>query len=125
MDRRIVLAVACCATLFVSAQEKLKPLTLRDAVLKAGTDLAPERLPQLAWVKDAETYSFVKRDTLWENGVGKMMDQAAVTLTDLNRDLPDSAKLKGIPSDHMGKPDAFPLRAQQPHLHLGPRPPST
>ncbi|MBK7085891.1 MAG: DPP IV N-terminal domain-containing protein [Flavobacteriales bacterium] len=97
MDRRIVLVVACCATLFVSAQEKLMPLTLRDAVLKAGTDLAPERLPQLAWVKDAETYSFVKRDTLWENGVGKMMDQAAATLTDLNRDLPDSAKLKSFP----------------------------
>lgn len=107
MKRRFVLVVACCATLFVSAQEKLRPLTLRDAVLKSGTDLAPERLPQLAWVEGAETYSFVKRDTLWENGVGKMMDQAATTLTDLNRDLPDSAKLKAFPAITWESPTRF------------------
>lgn len=84
--------------LAASATAQLQELTLRDAMQRAGTDLGPERLPQLSWVQGATTYSYVKRDTLWENGLGKMSDQVAATLTDLNRDLPDSAKLKAFPA---------------------------
>ncbi len=84
--------------LATAATAQLQELTLKDAMLKAGTDLGPERLPQLSWVEGAATYSFVKGDTLWENGIGKMTDGVAASLADLNRDLPDSAKLKAFPA---------------------------
>lgn len=41
-----------------------KALTLSDAVLKAGSDYAPERIRGLQWIEGSPTYSYVKGDVL-------------------------------------------------------------
>ncbi|HMC98097.1 MAG TPA: DPP IV N-terminal domain-containing protein, partial [Flavobacteriales bacterium] len=73
-------------------------LTLRDAVLKAGTDYAPERLRGLQWITNTPTYSYVKGDAIMVGTLGKSMDRPLVGIAELNSQLPDSAKLKSPPS---------------------------
>ncbi|MBL7952223.1 MAG: DPP IV N-terminal domain-containing protein [Flavobacteriales bacterium] len=80
--------------LLLSAQ---KALTLRDAVLKAGTDFAPERLRGLQWITDAPNYSYVKDDRLMRGAIGKSVDTAVLELAALNAALPDSSQLKVLP----------------------------
>jgi len=79
----------------VTAQ--LAPLTLSDAILKAGTTLAPERLRGLQWVEGASTYSYVKGEQLLVGTLGKSADRAEVELATLNKQLPDTAQLKSWP----------------------------
>jgi len=80
------------AALLLSAQQQ--PLTLKDAVLKAGTELAPERLRSLQWIEGAQRYSYVKGEQLLRGDIGKSMDRVLVELSAINAQLPDSAKLK-------------------------------
>ncbi len=95
LARKLVLA--SCAVALTTLTLAQQPLTLRDAVLKAGTDLAPERLRGLQWIEGTATYSFVKGEELRSGGVGKSMDRTVATLDVLNKQLPDSARLKGWP----------------------------
>ena len=74
-----------------------KALTLRDAVLKAGTEYAPERLRGLQWIEGTATYSYVKDDVLMRGTVGKSMDTPIIDLAGLNAAISDTAKLKAMP----------------------------
>lgn len=93
--RRLVLI--CVATAACSASAQQATLTLKDAVLKAGTDLAPERLRGLQWIEGAPRYSYVKGEQLMRGDLGKTTDRVLVELGALNAQLPDSAKLKAWP----------------------------
>ncbi len=96
MRRTLLLQLALIVALH-AAHAQQQPLTLRDAVLKAGTDLAPERLRGLQWVEGAQRYSYVKGEQLMRGDLGKTTDRTLVELGTLNAQLPDSAKLKGWP----------------------------
>jgi len=72
-------------------------LNLKEAVLKAGTDLAPERLRGLQWIEGAPRYSYMKGEQLMRGDIGKSTDRVLVELSALNAQLPDSAKLKSWP----------------------------
>ncbi|MBP6312681.1 MAG: DPP IV N-terminal domain-containing protein [Flavobacteriales bacterium] len=80
---------------FSSAQHQL---TLSEAILKAGTDYAPERLRGLQWVEGTSTYSYVNDSALMIGTLGKSMDRPFVTLSELNATIPDSTELRRIPS---------------------------
>jgi len=94
MIRRFLFSAVLLAPLFTSAQ---KALTLRDAVLKAGTDYAPDRLRGLQWIKGAANYSYVKDDALMRGTLGKSADTKIMDLATLNAVFPDTTKMKGIP----------------------------
>lgn len=96
MRRTLLLQLALIVALH-AAHAQQQPLTLRDAVLKAGTDLAPERLRGLQWVEGAQRYSYVKGEQLMRGDLVKTTDRTLVELGTLNAQLPDSAKLKGWP----------------------------
>jgi len=49
-----LLLVLTCTS---SAQEKLKELTLKDAITKAGTDFAPDHLKGLQWIEGSIDFS--------------------------------------------------------------------
>ncbi|MFN6115972.1 MAG: DPP IV N-terminal domain-containing protein, partial [Flavobacteriales bacterium] len=92
---RLLFSALLLITLPVAAQQQL---LLRDALLKAGTDLAPDRMRGLQWIKDAANYSYVtKENVLMRGTLGKSMDVAMTDLAALNKQLPDSAQLKGFP----------------------------
>ncbi|MEO8067485.1 MAG: DPP IV N-terminal domain-containing protein [Flavobacteriales bacterium] len=80
-----------------NGQEKLKTLTLSDAVLKSGTDLAPQRLKGLQWIPGTSSYCYLKNDTLWAGVGGKRADMPIAMLADLNAGLPEEAQLKRFP----------------------------
>src|SRR6185503_16620734 len=73
-------------------------LTLSDAVLKAGTDLAPKRLSGLQWIPATANYSFTKGDSLMTGGIGKAADQVIATVADLNTKLEQDQQLKKFPA---------------------------
>ena len=73
LPRKLVLtSIAVALIASATAQQQL---TLRDAVLKAGTDLAPERLRGLQWIEGTGTYSYVKGEQLMKGTLGKSVDQ--------------------------------------------------
>jgi dipeptidyl-peptidase-4 len=92
--RIALLLVIHLTALTLSAQRRL---TLKEAVLKAGTELAPQRLQTLQWVEGTATYSHVKGDTLLVGTLGKSMDRPVVTTAQLNAVLGDHAPLRGLP----------------------------
>lgn len=95
LPRKLVLtSVAVALIASATAQQQL---TLRDAVLKAGTDLAPERLRGLQWIEGTPTYSYVKGEQLMRGTLGKSVDQPIVELSALNAHLPDTARMKAWP----------------------------
>ena len=72
-------------------------LTLHDAVLKAGTDLAPARVKGLQWTSDGERYAFIEDERLVGGFLGKRMDETIVDLAGLNALLKDTVQLKRFP----------------------------
>lgn len=93
MFQRKLVLLSCAFVLAASAQQ---PLTLGDAVLKAGTDLAPERLRGLQWIEGSKTYCYVKGAQLMTASLGKA-EYALAELSTLNKQLPDSLQLKSWP----------------------------
>lgn len=91
---RLLLFPALLATLTLTAQQRL---TLKDAVLKAGTTYAPERLRDLQWVEGAPTYGHVKDKELMLGTPGKSLDRAFVSLDRLNALTGDSIAMRGMP----------------------------
>ncbi|MCC6938578.1 MAG: DPP IV N-terminal domain-containing protein [Flavobacteriales bacterium] len=104
---RISLAFVLFTLLLAPSYAQQKELTLRDAILKAGTDLAPERLSALQWIEGDNTYSYVKGEQLMRGTLGKSVDQPIAELSAVNAQLPDSAKLKAWPSITWGSPTRF------------------
>ncbi len=95
LPRKLVLtSIAVALIASATAQQQL---TLRDAVLKAGTDLAPERLRGLQWIEGTGTYSYVKGEQLMKGTLGKSVDQPIAELSALNAQLPDTAHVKAWP----------------------------
>lgn len=84
-----------------------KELTLRDAVLKAGTDYAPERLRGLQWIEGAPNYSYIKGDKLMRGTLGKSLDLPIIDLAGLNEVVDDTLKLKSLPPITWLAPDRF------------------
>ncbi len=91
----VTAALASALTLTVSAQQK--ELTLKYAVLKAGTDLAPERMSGLQWIPNTDTYCYVKDSLLLKAGVGKMADVPLFSLKELNDGMKRKEALKRMP----------------------------
>jgi dipeptidyl-peptidase-4 len=89
------LMAAGLLSITVSAQQK--ELTLKDAVLKAGTDLAPQRMSGLQWIPKTEAYCYVKNDTLLRGGAGKMAEMPLFSLKQLNEELKRKEPLKRLP----------------------------
>ncbi|MFT3883904.1 MAG: DPP IV N-terminal domain-containing protein [Flavobacteriales bacterium] len=97
--------LAVCA---VDAQEKLKDLSLKDAITKAYSEYAPEQLKGLAWIPGTEEFSYVKDDVLMRGAVSKKSDTQLVTLAQLNAALPKgTASLRYFPPIDWIGPDAF------------------
>lgn len=94
MTRRSLLVLLLFIPFALNAQ---KALTLRDAVLKAGTDFAPERLRGLQWIEGAANYSYVKDDKLMRGTLGKSVDTSILDVAGLNASIADSTKLKALP----------------------------
>ncbi len=94
MKRSSFLFLALVLTVSLAAQQQL---TLSDAILKANSELAPQRLKGLQWIKDSERYSFVKGEDLMRGAATDATPERILSLEDLNKTLPDSLKLRGIP----------------------------
>ncbi len=93
--RKLVLTSFALALASIAfAQQEL---TLRDAVLKGGTDLAPERVRGLQWIEGSNTYSYVKGEQLMLGTLGKSVDRPIAELAAVNKQLPDTAQLKTWP----------------------------
>lgn len=108
MLRSILYAVLVSAAIVSSAQEKLKQLTLKDAITKAYSDYRPDHIDGLQWIPGTEQYSFVKDNTLMRGGVGRMADLPIVTLEELNKQMPDEAsRQKGFPAITWESADQF------------------
>lgn len=97
MLRHVLLAAFTAATLLSSAQEKLKELTLKDAITKAGTDFRPKHVDGLQWIPNTETYCYVKDNVLMRAGTGKMAELPIISLDEMNKVFPEGDKLKGFP----------------------------
>ncbi len=91
-------------------------LTLRDAVLKAGKELAPERMKDLQWMKDTPTYSYVKDSVLMQGQIGKSADVPLVSLADLNGQLDKEQQLKAFPAITWESADRFRFAHEQASL---------
>lgn len=104
MTRTSTVLLAFALPLVVAAQ---KALTLRDAVLKAGTEFAPERLRGLQWIEGSNTYSYVKDDKLMRGTVGKSVDLPIIDLATLNMAAGDSVPLKAFPAITWLNPESF------------------
>lgn len=89
--------LAAATLLAFAAHAQRKELTLKDAVLKAGTDLAPQRLAGLQWIPGTLTFSYVKNDTLIRSGTGRMPDAFLYSLKALNEALQRKEPLKRMP----------------------------
>lgn len=97
MKKSFVLLVALVQLALPAHLSAQKQLTLRDAIMKAGSELAPERVRSLQWIEGEQAYSYVKDDVLMRGTIGKSMDQTVVDLASLNASLSDSSKLKALP----------------------------
>ncbi|MBK8499504.1 MAG: DPP IV N-terminal domain-containing protein [Flavobacteriales bacterium] len=91
--------VLSCVLLLIAPLSAQQTLTLRDAILKAGTDLAPERIKGLQWIKGEDAYSFIKGEQL-RGSIGRAADAMIAELSGLNKQLPDSAQLTAWPMVH-------------------------
>lgn len=81
-----------------SAQEKLKDLSLSDAITKAFSTYRPEHVDALQWIPGTDRYSFVQGDSLMSGGIGKAADRVLVDLARLNERITDEApRLKRFP----------------------------
>ncbi|MBS1581628.1 MAG: DPP IV N-terminal domain-containing protein [Bacteroidetes bacterium] len=97
MLRRLSLLLPLAAVLSTAtAQEKLKELTLKDAITRVW-DYLPERLDGLQWIPGTKEYSYIKDDVLMRGSLGKMTDRSILTLDKLNAGLPKEAVLKSFP----------------------------
>lgn len=95
---RLGLSIAVSFTLLTTSVLAQQQLTLRDAVLKAGTQYAPERWKGLQWINGSNTYSYVKGEQLMVGTLGKSADRAVTELKDVNKQLPDTAQMKAFPN---------------------------
>lgn len=95
LKRSTFLLLALVLNASLAAQQLL---TLSDAILKANTELAPQRLKGLQWIKDSERYSYVKGEDLMRGAATDPTAEKILSLTELNTSLPDSLKLRGIPN---------------------------
>lgn len=78
----------------VVAQQKF---TLSDAILKAGTDFAPERVRGLQWIPNTTNYCFTANDVFTRGGIGKMANVPIVGLKELNEAVRPKEPLKRFP----------------------------
>ena len=81
-----------------TAQEPLKELTLRDAVLQAGTRFAPESLSGLQWIPGTDSWSYTRESDLLRGTVQGSTDEVIATIADLNSHLLPEQQVKRFPS---------------------------
>ena len=93
-----------CAVTYLSKAQDKKELTFKDAVLKGYSSLSPERLNQLQWVKNDDSYTYcykkAKKQYLLIGSVNSMIEDTLLNLADLNKImlLPDTVALKSFPA---------------------------
>ncbi len=69
---------------FLAQAQRLKTLSLEDAILKGRTTLAPERISQLQWIAGTEKLSYLNDDKLVRQDANGKQSETIVTLTELN-----------------------------------------
>ncbi|MCC7502081.1 MAG: DPP IV N-terminal domain-containing protein, partial [Flavobacteriales bacterium] len=94
---RSLVTAALAGAIALTASAQQKELTLKDAVLKAGSDLSPQRISGLQWIPNTDTYCFVKDSLLMKAGVGKMADMPVLSLKELNDGLKRKEAIKRLP----------------------------
>lgn len=107
MLRKWILLSAVVLTAASNAQEKLKELTLKDAITKAYSDYRPVHVDGLQWIPNTDTWCFVKNDMLMRGTVGKAADVPIVSLAELNAQLPTSDAFKSFPDITWAGASAF------------------
>ncbi len=107
MLRYILLFALATASVVSSAQEKLKELSLKDAITRAYSDFRPEHVDALQWIPGTEQYSYVKDNTLMRGGAGKMADLPIVGVEQLNAHFGKETALKSIPDVTWETADVF------------------
>ncbi len=107
MRRLLLFSLVALLPFLLPAQEKLKDLTVKDAILRSFTDLGPDRLNGLQWITGTEQYSFVRENVLMRGGIGKMADLPVVDLAKLNAAQPKEAVMKNFPSITWETADRF------------------
>lgn len=104
MNRYPIILIALFAGNTLCGQQAL---TLRDAVLKAGTDYAPQRLRGLQWIEGTAEYSHVKDDRILRGSAENGEEPVIIDLARLNAALDDTLKLKALPAIAWLAPDKF------------------
>lgn len=88
------LFIACMALSMAGAAEAQQSLTLEEAVLGQSRKFAPERMNQLAWLPETDSYVFVRYDTLRIGTIkGKELKSISRTELDAMADLKDGLKV--------------------------------
>lgn len=83
--KRILLHWVLSCAIGVALMAQNTALTLEDAIVKQGTELAPENMEQLTWVKGEDAYAFVEtREADYHLMVRKVGEKAAVKITTLS-----------------------------------------
>jgi dipeptidyl-peptidase-4 len=101
--RTIILAFILIPAIY-SAQQKL---TIEEAVLGQFRQFAPKNIDQLQWIKDSDTYSFVKENAIWIGKVkGKGAESKLITLDEINT-IRGGEALKTIPQINWLSPQMF------------------
>lgn len=104
MHHRTLVKTLCGGALFLligrtaMAQEALKELTLRDAVLQAGSRFAPETLAGLQWIPGTDSWSYNQESDLMRGSASGGADAAIATIADLNAKLMPDQQVKRFPS---------------------------
>jgi len=89
------------------AHAQLRDLSLSDAVLKAGTDYAPQRLAGLQWIPNTTNYSYTKGDSLMMGSIGKMADRLLLRTSDLEAQMKKDNVMKRFPGIEWENTDRF------------------
>jgi len=84
-----------------------KALTLSDAVLKAYSEFAPERVKGLQWIEGGATYSYLKDGSLMKGMIGSAADLPLLDLASFNANITDSVKVKSVPQVEWLSPTQF------------------
>ena len=84
-----------------------KALTLSDAVLKAYSEFAPERVKGLQWIEGEAAYSYMKDGSLMKGTLDASEDLPVLDLATFNANITDSVKVKSVPQVEWLSPTQF------------------
>ena len=90
----IVFFTISIATLFAQKKE----LTLKESILSARKELAPERINGLQWIPNSDFYCFTKNNNLYRSSASDKENKEILSLEVLNTSLSTDKKLNQFPN---------------------------